>query len=112
MESASDQDRVVKLCKKRIQILYAAESLGWKGIQTYLQMYPGDTEVNISNLEAAVRMSALMDSKGSSSVVKKPPSASESNYGPSRGKKGSCFNCGGVGHWANECPAPRKPKGN
>ncbi len=110
MEAASDPDRVVRLCKKRIQILYAAESLGWKGIQTYLQMFPGDPEINVSNLEAAVRMSNLMEMKSSGSVAKKPPPP-ESNYGASR-KKGSCFNCGGSGHWANECPAPRKPKGN
>lgn len=121
MEAARDPDQVVRICKKRIQILYAAETLGWKEIQTYLQMFPGDAEINVSNLQVAVQMAKFVGSKNSGPVVKKssPP---ESNYGASNyggpnnyggpKKKGNCFNCGGTGHWVGECPAPRKPKGN
>ena len=30
--------------------------------------------------------------------------------GSSKGKKVECFNCGGLGHYANDCPNPKDIK--
>ena len=48
---------------------------------------------------------AVLSSSGPK-IKKEPTETSINTF-----KKGTCFNCGSIEHWANKCPHPRKEKG-